>query len=410
MEELCYRFPLMAQKIMNNVNDQTLINFKEAGRKNADFFGKERFYWIRIIQRYNCLIGDLHEVWKQVVRKTPVEITRELAVAVYQFPQTIFRLHRRENLSRETISPLDFIQKIEKQWHPLFIGATCGSVNLCYHITQKVGVQGTTLSRMCGKISPLAFAAFAMRDLKVFKFLLEKSEDKNPILRTHSNWTLLHDLAAKGHLEMCRLIVREVEDKSPCDVDGSTPYHISAYFGHKEVCRLLMEYHIDKNPKNHAGETPLLFATVNKHLEVCRQLMEMCVDNNHLNDCVRIPLHVAAFLGHVEVVELFIASVGDKNLRDYEEGGKTPLLSAIEGGNLNVCKLLIEEYKVDVNLSDNYGMTPLHLASKLGQLEICRFLCKFVQNSNTVDNNGKTPLDLAISEQKWEIVFSDLFW
>merc|ERR1712051_558584 len=107
-----------------------------------------------------------------------------------------------------------------------------------------------------------------------------------------------------------------------------------------------MEYHIDKNPKNHAGETPLLFATVNKHLEVCRQLMEMCVDNNHLNDCVRIPLHVAAFLGHVEVVELFIASVGDKNLRDYEEGGKTPLLSAIEGGNLNVCKLLIEEYKV----------------------------------------------------------------
>jgi ankyrin repeat protein len=61
-------------------------------------------------------------------------------------------------------------------------------------------------------------------------------------------------------------------------------------------------------------------------------------------------------------------------------------------------------------MSNNYGMTPLHLASKLGLLEICRFLCKFVLTSNAVDNNGKTALDLAISEQKWEIVFSDLFW
>ena len=43
MEELCYRFPLMVQKIMNNVDDQTLINFKEAGRKNADFFEEAVF-------------------------------------------------------------------------------------------------------------------------------------------------------------------------------------------------------------------------------------------------------------------------------------------------------------------------------------------------------------------------------
>ena len=127
------------------------------------------------------------------------------------------------------------------------------------------------------------------------------------------------------------------------------------------------------------------------------------------DDALRKPLHIAAFYGHVEVVELFMANVGDKNLRD-NEGWKTPLLSAIEGGNLNVCILLVEKYKADVNMSDNYGMTPLHLASKLGQLEICQFLSRYVHDKNIVDHNGKTPIDLAISEQKWEIVFSDLFW
>ena len=139
MELLCQRFPLMAQKIMNHVDDQTLINFKEAGRNNAEFLEKERFYWIRIIQSYNCLIGKYQEVWNKVVSKTPIEIIKELAVAVHQFPSILSReLHNENecscNETREIrLSPLE----VEKQWHPLFIAATSGSVNLCNHIIHK---------------------------------------------------------------------------------------------------------------------------------------------------------------------------------------------------------------------------------------------------------------------------------
>ena len=52
----------------------------------------------------------------------------------------------------------------------------------------------------------------------------------------------------------------------------------------------------------------------------------------------------------------------------------TLLLNAIQGGSLNVIELLVEEYKLDVNRSDGFGMTPLHIASKLGKFEICKFL------------------------------------
>ena len=86
----------MAQKIISYVDNNTLINLKEAGRNNAVFLEKERFYWIRIIQRYNCLFGEFHEVWKKVVSKTHVGIIKELAFAVHQFPQIM-----RKKISRK---------------------------------------------------------------------------------------------------------------------------------------------------------------------------------------------------------------------------------------------------------------------------------------------------------------------
>ena len=110
----------MAQRILNNVDDLALISFKEAGRNNAEFLGKERFYWTRIIKRYNCLIGDLEEVGK-----TSVEIIKELAVAVHQFPLAMSRKCR--NVYIALLTPVDFVQKVGKEGHPSFVGAICGT-------------------------------------------------------------------------------------------------------------------------------------------------------------------------------------------------------------------------------------------------------------------------------------------
>jgi hypothetical protein len=245
MEILCQRFPLMAQKVMSYVDYNTLINFKEDDRNNVEFLRKERFYWIRIIQRYSCLFGELQEVWNKVVSRTPIEIIEELAVAVHKLPQTMLRQHK---VYGYPMTLLEFVKKREKHWHPLVISAACGSVDLCDHIIQKVGVKNLSLSKRCGKNTPLAVAAEYMRDMSVFKFLLEKAEDKNPILVKRTNWTLLHELASDGHLRMCALMMEQVDDKSPQDVYGSAPFCMAVSYGRVEVCRLLMKYLIDKNP------------------------------------------------------------------------------------------------------------------------------------------------------------------
>ena len=318
MEELCQRFPSIAQKIMNDVENKTLINFKESSKITYNYLEKERFYWIRIIQKYKCLIGKLHDVWKKIVTKTPPEIIKELAIAVHQFPQTMFRAvaldkfpqtmfkfrgFRRRKISGKSICYLAYVQSIEKYWHPLFIGAACSSVNICNHIIQKAGDTDPRLSD--GKITPLVFAAKIMDDVNVFKFLLGKAEDKNPITVKYSNQTLLHEFASKGNLVMCRLLVKKIEDKSPQNSDGQTPLHIAARNGNVEFCKVLMEFLMDKNPKDLIGQTPLHSAASNGSVEVCRILME---------------------------------NLMDKNPEDLS--GQTPLLSSIQEGNFDVCNTM----------------------------------------------------------------------
>ena len=134
-ENFCLKFPLLGKKILNLVEDETLVNFKEASRTNNFFLENERFYWIRIINRYNCLIGELREIWREVVIQTSTELIKELAVSVFQFP--IIMKIRYQN---ETLSPLEFIQKIGFCYHPLFIVTFCGCTEeLCTHVMQRTG-------------------------------------------------------------------------------------------------------------------------------------------------------------------------------------------------------------------------------------------------------------------------------
>ena len=52
MDVIQIRFPTLAVKILNNLDDQSLLKYKEFDRDNCEFLSKERFYWIRILKKY----------------------------------------------------------------------------------------------------------------------------------------------------------------------------------------------------------------------------------------------------------------------------------------------------------------------------------------------------------------------
>ena len=79
-----------------------------------------------------------------------------------------------------------------------------------------------------------------------------------------SKRTPLHLTAGNGNLELCKLIIENVQEKNPKDNKGRTPLHYtscswlpSSHQTTAALVHLIMENVQDKNPKDNHGWTPL---------------------------------------------------------------------------------------------------------------------------------------------------------
>uniref|UniRef100_H2ZWK1 Protein phosphatase 1 regulatory subunit n=1 Tax=Latimeria chalumnae TaxID=7897 RepID=H2ZWK1_LATCH len=66
----------------------------------------------------------------------------------------------------------------------------------------------------------------------------------------------LHVAAAKGYIEVIRLLLQAGCDSRVRDNDGWTPLHAAAHWGVEEACRLLAENFCDMNAVSNVGQTP----------------------------------------------------------------------------------------------------------------------------------------------------------
>ncbi|MDR1385311.1 MAG: ankyrin repeat domain-containing protein [Planctomycetaceae bacterium] len=77
------------------------------------------------------------------------------------------------------------------------------------------------------------------------------------------------------------------------------------------------------------------------------------------------------------------------------------LEKAILASDARYCEALINSFfGTNVNAKYKDGMTPLHLAVKVGNAEICNVLIDAGADLGTKNNDGKTPLDLLLENNK----------
>ncbi|WP_265030421.1 ankyrin repeat domain-containing protein [Wolbachia endosymbiont (group B) of Athalia cordata] len=180
--------------------------------------------------------------------------------------------------------------------------------------------------------------------------------------------------------------------------DGSNLLCLVSGSGYIELAKLLIEKGANVNAQDNEGKTPLHLAVSSSNLDIIgvpifiRRLIDGEDENVNLQD---------------NIVEILIEKGANINIQDNE--GKTPLHLAVSNSSLGaegiaivVETLIGRDAKVDIQ--DNEGKTPLHLAVSNSDLpNIFAALSLIIRgaNVNIQDHEGRTPLHLAVSNSEF---------
>lgn len=301
-------------------------------------------------------------------------------------------------------------------------------------------------------LQDLAVAINKNESTETIKKMLDHAGDVNA-QDAETGCTLLYIAAHKGNLEITtELITRgakintEAQDKS-----GQTPLMAAIIAGNDAVAKLLLNHGANVNPKEPTtGCSPLHFAAYKGNLELIELLLSKGANINAKDCCGQTPLNHAIGGAKIEVVQpisfpfvirraypeslvvvkTLLAHGPDINAQDRTIGF-TPLHMAVFLGSIELTKLLIaygaiidvpahgidpESYpsiepyfkkihddfsKLNNSQKDTVrkigkGETPLHIAARVGNLEIIKVLLAHGANINARSTIGVTPLEIAV--------------
>ncbi|MBN9542865.1 MAG: ankyrin repeat domain-containing protein [Alphaproteobacteria bacterium] len=113
------------------------------------------------------------------------------------------------------------------------------------------------------------------------------------------------------------------------------------------------------------------------------------------------PNTVDAYDVIVESAKILIQKGANPSFKN--EAGQSLVHLSIAHVYINLALEMMKSPKFQPNLADNDGKTPLHLAASLEKLDLIVMLTNLKANVNAADNDGYTPLHNAINEGNLEI-------
>lgn len=137
---------------------------------------------------------------------------------------------------------------------------------------------------------------------------------------------------------------------------------VAARTGNLEVVKLLLAAGCNPNYSRFPEYMPLYQAALNGHTEVVRALLAT-PEIRVINACREAEwteLHLVSAAGLTDKVEDLIRFGG---VNEKSKLGETPLHLAAKNGHVEVVKLLLANEKIDVNVVDYIGFTPLSVAA-----------------------------------------------
>ncbi|MFZ8865020.1 MAG: ankyrin repeat domain-containing protein [Rickettsiales bacterium] len=198
--------------------------------------------------------------------------------------------------------------------------------------------------------------------------------------------TLLHTTVKEGRTESVVELLSKKQDLdiNAVDQDGNTPLHYAVMNNNLQIVDILLQATADPFIKNNKGEDPLSLADSTRNEEIVKLLNE-----------ARQPINDEASQQYYNMIKR-IADAGKLNEKD--DNHHTLLYREVEEGNINDVKIILS-FGADTEITDEFGMTPLHRAASKCDCEMIRLLLKHNANILAKTLRGSTPFKLAQAKQ-----------
>lgn len=151
-----------------------------------------------------------------------------------------------------------------------------------------------------------------------------------------------------------------------------TPLHYAAKEGDEEVLQFYLKAQLSMEVRDSHGQTAAHYAVLGSHQKCVEILAAYPPLWNIANRDLRTPLHFAATKGDLPMLRTILAIPGIANNPDGH--GDFPLHHASKNGHTQAAELLCNAPKEDVELRNDDGNTPAHLACVIGHAETVEML------------------------------------
>ena len=231
--------------------------------------------------------------------------------------------------------------------------------------------------------------------------------------------TCIHEAIQNYSMDNVKYLIENGYNPNTVDRYGNAPIHTAILTAQQDIIEYLIQHGADIERKNKAGLTPLQLAVTEDFIDSTKLLLEKGARVNGS----KIPLfEIAVQNGSIKMMA-FLLDNGKVNINQRFSNGSTPLAYMIENslpkigemlidkganihqnaGSLSILQNAIEKNYTSLAIKcikkgarletkDSYDNTPLHVAIKLANYEICKALVEAGANIGARTKYGHTPL------------------
>ncbi len=194
-------------------------------------------------------------------------------------------------------------------------------------------------------------------------------------------------------------------DLTQKDDDGFTWLHFAALENQTHFIQLYLEKHEELLPTNNQKQTPIHLASQNGSLEFLETFISILDQKISAKELDRpdtngqTPLMMSCMRGHVNMFNYLLKQNVNVNHQD-DVNGDSILHLLVKNKHNNALEFVLKwnaiENKLDIDLKNKQGSTALHCAADSCYEEAVYYLCSFDSYTKVLDNQKRTPLQLAI--------------